>query len=222
MVSPDTTRMLVLGVTQIFEPANGYQLRRELLSWDVEAWANINPGSIYSMLSTLTKQGMLSRADLVATPGARPVAVYSTTKEGRQELLRLVGNGLTEVDSFDQAGFYTALSIMATVLTRGEIIGLLEMRQKNLARALSGILATIHALDETKSAPPHVARLLEFAVTLRTAEQQWLAGFLEALHAGEMAFAGEEGMEQWKPLPNDPAWRMVSEREAYLKELGRN
>ena len=45
-----TTRMLVLGAVRIFGPANGYQLRRELLSWEVERWAHIKPGSIYSML----------------------------------------------------------------------------------------------------------------------------------------------------------------------------
>ena len=27
------TRMLVLGVVALLEPANGYQIRRELLSW---------------------------------------------------------------------------------------------------------------------------------------------------------------------------------------------
>lgn len=39
-----TTRILVLGVVRIFGPANGYQLRRELLSWEVERWAHLNPG----------------------------------------------------------------------------------------------------------------------------------------------------------------------------------
>ena len=49
------TRLLLLGTVMIFEPVNGYQLRRELLSWQVEEWAHVNPGSIYSGLATLAR-----------------------------------------------------------------------------------------------------------------------------------------------------------------------
>jgi hypothetical protein len=38
-------RLLLLGAVAIFEPVDGYQIRRELVSWHVEEWANINPGS---------------------------------------------------------------------------------------------------------------------------------------------------------------------------------
>jgi hypothetical protein len=33
------TRLLVLGAVRIFQPAHGYLVRRELLSWGVENWA---------------------------------------------------------------------------------------------------------------------------------------------------------------------------------------
>ena len=58
------TRLLVLGAVRLFEPVNGYQIRRELLSWGVEEWANIAPGSIYHGLSTLAERGHLVRHDL--------------------------------------------------------------------------------------------------------------------------------------------------------------
>ncbi|MDQ4113433.1 MAG: PadR family transcriptional regulator, partial [Actinomycetota bacterium] len=35
--------MLLLGAVALFEPVNGYQIRRELMSWHVDQWANINP-----------------------------------------------------------------------------------------------------------------------------------------------------------------------------------
>ena len=44
------TRLLVLGAVRIFQPAHGYLVRRELLSWRVEEWANVQPGSIYHAL----------------------------------------------------------------------------------------------------------------------------------------------------------------------------
>ena len=41
-----STRLLVLGVVRIFQPVHGYDVRRELLSWRVDQWANVAPGSI--------------------------------------------------------------------------------------------------------------------------------------------------------------------------------
>ena len=38
------TRLLVLGAVSLSEPVNGYQIRRELMSWEVNRWAHINPG----------------------------------------------------------------------------------------------------------------------------------------------------------------------------------
>ena len=51
-----STRLLVLGVVRIFQPVHGYDVRRELLSWRVDQWANVAPGSIYNALKTLTKE----------------------------------------------------------------------------------------------------------------------------------------------------------------------
>jgi hypothetical protein len=36
----EETRMLLLGAVALFEPVNGYQIRRELLSWHVDRWAH--------------------------------------------------------------------------------------------------------------------------------------------------------------------------------------
>jgi DNA-binding PadR family transcriptional regulator len=220
MASPDTTRMLVLGVAQTFEPANGYQLRRELLSWQVDEWANVNPGSIYSMLTTLSKQGMLDRTDLVMREGARPVAVYRTTPGGREELKSLVRRGLTEAVPFDQTSFYAALSLMAALLPRDEVIELLETRLIALRRSTKRNSETITQLDEARQAPPHVARLFEFSVALLRAEAEWLEAFVVSLRAGAMLFAGDDWSEGWEPAKDDPAWGMVRERARYLKALG--
>lgn len=220
MVSSDTTRMLVLGVARMFEPANGYQLRRELLSWRIDEWANINPGSIYSMLSTLTKQGMLTRTDLAHREGARPVAVYTTTEEGRREIKALIGAGLVEVEPFDHTALYAALSLMVAFLSRDEVVTLLTERIRRREASSRSLATQAEALRGSKSSPPHVPPLLEFSGALAAAEREWLSGFIESIEAGEMVFFGESGMEEWQPLPNDPAWAMVREREAYLRQLG--
>src|SRR5688500_11438635 len=54
-----TTRLMILGVVRWLQPVHGYDVRRELLSWQVEDWASIAPGSIYHALRKLTDEGLL-------------------------------------------------------------------------------------------------------------------------------------------------------------------
>ncbi|OLB73567.1 MAG: hypothetical protein AUI14_25850 [Actinobacteria bacterium 13_2_20CM_2_71_6] len=35
--------MLILGVVRLFQPVHGYDVRRELLSWHADEWANVAP-----------------------------------------------------------------------------------------------------------------------------------------------------------------------------------
>src|SRR4051795_2860512 len=78
-----TTRLLLLGAVRIFQPVHGYLLRRELLSWQVDDWAHVKPGSIYSGLRTLTAHALLEEV-----PGD-PVA-YRLTPDGGVESQRLI------------------------------------------------------------------------------------------------------------------------------------
>ncbi len=79
-MASNTTRLLLLGTVALFEPVNGYQIRRELMSWQVDRWANVNPGSIYHGLGSLVSSGLAVRHDLA--DGAREVAVYELTDDG--------------------------------------------------------------------------------------------------------------------------------------------
>src|ERR1700712_5368665 len=99
------TRLLLLGAVSIFEPVNGYQIRRELLSWNVEDWANIRPGSIYNGLATLAQRGELVRHDL--RDGTRDVAVYELSDAGRAEFDRLFDAAVTEVRPTAPLAFQT-------------------------------------------------------------------------------------------------------------------
>jgi DNA-binding PadR family transcriptional regulator len=219
MVSSDTTRMLVLGVAQLFEPANGYQLRRELLSWNVESWASVNPGSIYSMLSTLTKQGMLTRHDLDNSEATRPIAVYTVTDAGHAELLRLVREGIVGVAPFDQTALYAGLSLFVTLFSRAEALAMLRERGALLDERVELAAGQVAALETSDGTPPHVAPLVELGRAIYVAERAWLASFVQRASAGEFLFKGEPAMEKWRPAANDPAWAMVKERASYLAQL---
>src|SRR4029078_11461056 len=97
----EETGMLLLGAVALFEPVNGYQIRRELLSWQVDRWAHTNPGSIYPGLTSLPAQGHLGWHDLV--DGGREVAVYELTEVGRAELRRLMVEALETVNPYERS-----------------------------------------------------------------------------------------------------------------------
>ena len=75
------TRLLVLGCVRIFQPVHGYFLRRELMSWEVERWAHIHPGSIYNALKTLTKAGLLAE---IETPTGHTAPAHDLRDHARR------------------------------------------------------------------------------------------------------------------------------------------
>jgi DNA-binding PadR family transcriptional regulator len=214
-VAATATRLLLLGAVAIFEPVNGYQIRRELTSWQVDRWAHMNPGSIYGGLTTLTRQGHLVRHQLV--DGGREVSVYELTDSGRTELEDLVVRALETVEMYDRSDFMAAFSMLPSVLPG-------ERARQSLVRRRVALEQTVAEFAEVKmrsdAVPPHVLRgaLLWYDVTL--AEVGWLREVIEELASGKLAIAS--GSEfGWTPPANDPGWQMNADRERYLALLGR-
>ncbi len=85
-----STRLLVLGAVRIFQPVHGYDVRRELLSWRVDQWANVAPGSIYNALKTLTKENFLKVVGTGQIGGRPERTQYSLTAEGEKEYQTLL------------------------------------------------------------------------------------------------------------------------------------
>lgn len=210
-----TTRALLLGVASIFEPANGYQLRRELLSWGVEDWAHIRPGSIYSMLATFTKQGLLERHDL--REGERDVAVYTVTDAGKAELQTLLREAAVTVNAMDPSAFRVVLSL-APLMTRAELLDALRERERRWADASAALLERI-AFVARGFAPPHVSHSLELELRMVETERAWLAEYIGTLESGALALDGDEF--EWSPPENDAGWQMVRESQSYREQLGR-
>jgi DNA-binding PadR family transcriptional regulator len=211
-MSAHETRMLILGAVALFEPVNGYQIRRELLSWQVDRWAKTNPGSIYHGLTSLTNLGHLVRHDLV--DGGREVAVYELTPAGREELRRLMIESLETVDAFQRTAFHVAFS-MLPLLDRAQV-------QRSLTARRVALEATVKELADHQPgvAPPHATRSMLLWLDIAVAELAWLRETIEEVRSGALAFEmGEEW--GWTPPPEDPGWQMNAEREKYRALLGR-
>jgi DNA-binding PadR family transcriptional regulator len=200
------TRMLLLGAVALFEPVNGYQIRRELLSWQVDRWAHTNPGSIYHGLASLTRDGHLVRHDLV--DGGREVAVYELAEGGRAHLDELLTTALETVDPFDRAAFTAAFS-MLPLLDRTSVLRALVKRRVALER-------TVAEFTEAKTgvAPPHATRSMLLWLDVAIAELAWLRETIEDVRSGSLRF--EEGEDWgWSPPADDPGWQMSNDRERY-------
>jgi len=208
-----STRMLLLGAVQLFEPVNGYQIRRELVSWRVDEWAHINPGSIYSGLETLARAGHLARHPLVE--GHRSVTVYTTTEAGRAEFRSLFADAVRTHDRGSARGFTTALSLQPLV-DRGVFLGLLRERLV----AVDAVLAEGEALASEPSGhlPPHLPPLIELWQAQGRTERSWLAEAIASIEAGHGPYAG--GSADWVPPADDPGWAMQADRARYRRALG--
>jgi DNA-binding PadR family transcriptional regulator len=213
-MAANETRLLVLGAVSLFEPVNGYQIRRELMSWEVDRWAHINPGSIYSSLATLTRQGHLRRHDL--TDGGREVAVYTSTDAGREELGSLFVRALGTVEVLDPLPLHTALS-MCTLFPREVVAGCLATRVGALADHLAELRRRLAGLG-AGGAPPHVARVLELRISLGEVELTWVEGFLAEVRSGALGFAGEP--TGWQPPADDPGRQLAKDQVRYRALLG--
>ncbi len=207
------TRMLLLGAVAIFEPVNGYQIRRELMSWGVESWANIKPGSIYNGLATLAQRGDLVRHDL--QDGSRDVAVYELSDEGRAEFRRLFSEALTEVRPTTPLAFQTAIS-MLNLVERKEATDLLQRRLANLESWVEQNRPNPH---QAQHVPPHALAMLDYWGRVAKVEREWLLDLLSRIERGELAFLGEP--MDWVPAEDDPGHQMTFDRERYLGLLRR-
>ena len=189
------TRLLVLGAVRIFQPAHGYLVRRELLSWDVENWAAINPGSIYNMLRSLTRDGLLAEVDAVDTAdtGKGPARVaYRLTADGETAFLGLLTSALWEISERDPYLLPAGLCFL-TMLTRKQASEALEGREAAIELRVRSLEARGRMLVDQRRVPPHTVELMDLGVAHLTGELRWVREARERIEGGYYRFAEEPG-----------------------------
>jgi DNA-binding PadR family transcriptional regulator len=190
-----TTRLLLLGAVRVFQPVHGYLLRRELLSWQVEDWAHVQPGSIYSGLRTLVKHG------LVVEEGGEPVD-YRLTADGENEFHRLLAAALRHPDPGEPSLLLAGLCFMS-VLSRAEVREALRARALVLEAQISSVSARTRSVEQSRLAPAGTVELSNVIVHWLAGELRWVHEVCERIDAGTYRFAGDaEGPD----LPVDGVW----------------
>lgn len=197
------TRLLLLGTVRIFQPVHGYFVRRELLSWNAEAWANLNPGSVYNGLRTLARDGFLEEVG-TETQGGRPArTTFRLTADGETEFSRLLRDALWTVSPFEPADLMAAWSF-AWALRRDEVIAALEHRVEQIAASARAVAFAIDDIPN-QATPDTVAEHYRLSQARLDGEAGWARQLLDRLRGGEYWFEGEPGRPWSSPEAADAA-----------------
>ncbi len=196
------TTLLVLGCVRIFQPAHGYLIRRELLSWGVDSWGNVNPGSIYNGLRSGVRAGHL--VESATEQGAGPArTTYRLTGDGESAFGGMLRTTLWEPDPMDPARLMAALCF-AGMLSRSEMRAAMCGR---LLRLQALVAETAHRgayLARERLAPSWTAEQFHLGDAALRGEIQWCRGFVERLDAGAYRLAG--GVQVPDAEGRWPAW----------------
>jgi DNA-binding PadR family transcriptional regulator len=176
------TRLLVLGVVRFLQPVHGYDVRRELLSWRVDTWANVAPGSIYNALKSLARDLFL---EVVGTDqvGGRPERTqYRMTREGETEFQTLLRDTWWQVrQPIDP--LMPALCFLP-VMSRDELLAALEHRAAQVQAVVKQFDFTIEALPR-EDTPAHVRELFRLSAARMAAELDWARALGDRLRKNE-------------------------------------
>lgn len=201
MSGVSSTRLLVLGAVRIFQPVHGYFVRRELLSWQAEQWAHLNPGSVYNALRTLARDGYLE--DLgTETHGGRPARTrYQLTPDGETEFLHQLRDALWTVDVYEPDKLLAAWSF-AWALTREEACAAFEHRLQQIDASRQASQYKIHDMEQNPGTPNHVSEHVRLVQARLDGEAEWTRAVLDRIRHGEHWFEGEPD-RPWTP-PDKP------------------
>ncbi|MFQ6394922.1 PadR family transcriptional regulator [Nocardia sp. KC 131] len=184
-----TTRMLVLAIVRLFQPVHGYDVRRELLSWHADEWANVKPGSVYGALNTLQRDGLIA-VEGVGQEGARPErTTYRMTTEGEKSFRDMLREAIWTSEQ-PKNPYYAAVALMP-YLPKDEVVAAMRGRILKYESDLVFLEREEHRIvdgtgDPTEFEPYHVADAMRLAADHVRADLTWSRKTLERIESGQL------------------------------------
>lgn len=195
-----STRLLVLGVVRIFQPVHGYDVRRELLSWNVEQWANVAPGSVYSALKTLERDGLVEVAATDQRGGRPERTLYQVTPEGDKQFGMMLRESWWTVTT-PLEPLMPALCFMPW-MNRKELVAALRSRAVQLeALREANRYAAAHVGGDPAQGgtPEHVTEFHHLVEARMAAEVAWAQTLADRLEEGAYALVDETPEPEDRP-----------------------
>ncbi|MET8306497.1 MULTISPECIES: PadR family transcriptional regulator [unclassified Micromonospora] len=191
--------MMILGLVRWMQPVHGYDVRRELLSWSADKWANVQPGSIYHALRKLTEEGLL-RAVATEQVGARPArTTYEVTAKGEDEFETLLRNLWWNFN--EPTDPFTAAFSFLPAMPRSEAAAALRNRANLLRAGIESMRASLESDWVRNTKPVHVGWMFELWSARAEAEMSWCERIAERIDSGVSYLPAEltnaEGWPQW-------------------------
>ncbi|MDX6244892.1 MAG: hypothetical protein QOE76_2615 [Frankiales bacterium] len=188
------TRLLVLGVIRLAQPVHGYEVRRELLTWRIEETTNVKPGSIYSAIRTLERDGCIAVHSRESEDSRPERTSYLLTAEGETEFQLLLRQYWWNVVQPAEP-LIPALSMML-FMPREELIAALQSRATALSAHLRGLAFVRETIKDGATGkdgeiPEHVREILDFLTARARGELDWTRGLVKRLKAGTYRFSDE-------------------------------
>ena len=180
---------LIVLATLVERPTHPYELAALLRERGKEGDLKIKWGSLYTVVQNLEKHGFVEATESIRQ-GRRPErTVYAITDAGRAELFDWLRE-LVSVPEREPTRFQAALSVLA-VLGPDEVLPLLRQRAASLE---SQVETRRTELAEWGRQLPRLFLVeSEYDLALRTAEADWLRGFVAELRDGTFP-----GLAQWR------------------------
>ena len=190
------TRLLVLGVVRMYGKAHGYQVRRELLTWSADEWANVQPGSIYHALKKMAAEDLLEQVEIEPGQSGPDRIAYRLTDAGETEFHVLLAQALSSPDPLGHDR--SAAIALMTTLPRKRVVSLLRHQLVKLEsdEQASRLLAED---AEDWGRPEHVRELYLLWRSHAEASASWLRGLIDRLEAGQYHMADDPGRSFGEP-----------------------
>ncbi|MEU3453872.1 PadR family transcriptional regulator [Micromonospora sp. NPDC006766] len=198
--------MMILGLVRWMQPVHGYDVRRELLSWSADKWANVQPGSIYHALRKLTDEGLL-RAVSTEQVGARPARTsYEVTPKGEDEFETLLRAQWWQLHESPDP-FVAAFSFLPA-MPRDEAAAALRNRANLLRAGIESMRASLDSDWVRHRKPVHVGWMFELWLARAEAEMAWCGRIAERIESGVSYLPVEmERAEGWSGWTDGTARR---------------
>ena len=210
---------LALAVLSLLieRPMHPYEMSSTMRERVKEASIKLNYGSLYSVVDSLVKHGLIEVHETVRE-GRRPErTVYGITNAGRTELVDWLSELLAiPVKEFTQ--FEAALSLMPC-LPPDEVSRLLHTRRVRLDAEIVGARAIIE--DMAKQGMPYLWAIEnDYLVRLREAELRFVDELIEKIDAGTL-----DSLEVWRSaheggdLPTEADWKRAAQSTVKLRKV---
>jgi DNA-binding PadR family transcriptional regulator len=186
--------MMILGLVQWMQPVHGYDVRRELLSWSADKWANVQPGSIYHGLRKLADEGLLREVGTEQVGGRPARTSYEITEKGRAEFQSLLRQGWWNLTPGPDP-FMAAFSFLPA-MPREEAAAALRNRATQLRAGMRQLEAAT-AADWLDKKPAYVAWMWELTIVRSEAEIAWCERTAVKIEAGDPYLPGMRADGDW-------------------------